>query len=107
MKIKLQVKKPHSGKNKIKTTEQIHKEILAEMEAERLNIQIVRDMAEQFWMLFDPPSQMVKHRKQMISWIATMNDALSSYWGEGATVTLDKCHKKFKCVGLDGRELWL
>jgi len=99
--------KLHIGKTKIKSTEQMHKEILAEMEAEDLNIQIVRDMAEQFWLFFDPPSQQIKFRREKISWLKTMNDALVSYWGEGAIVELDNCHKRFKCSGKDGRVLWL
>ncbi len=105
----LKIKKHKSQLNTgpIKTIEQLHKEILEANELDAKNITIVREMAEQFWLFFDPPSQQIKFRKEMLAWIQSMNDALISYWGEDSKVIIDNCHKMFQCVGPDGREVWV
>ena len=77
--------------------------MLKELEFEKLNIEMVRDLAKVFWQFFDHPSQQIKYRKEMNSFIETLGLAIISYWGEGSTITIDKCHKKFECRGVDGR----
>lgn len=94
-----------------KTLEQVHAELLKlwaqEDEQERLNITGVRDLVEAFWNTYPDPSDQIKYRKEIQKWVETMTSVLITYWGEGSKVSIDKCHRKFHCLGPDGREVWI
>lgn len=107
MGLKLITTKEQLKTTQSKTIDESHKEMMAEIELERLNIQLVRDMAENFWDIWNEPSDLIKYRHEIKTYMATMTDAIISYWGEGSEVTLDKCHRKFKCTATDGRIVWI
>jgi hypothetical protein len=91
------------------TTEMLYLDVLESFDKDKINLDIVRDMAHFFRMFFDTHEQRLKYHESMEQYQKLMTEALKSYWGISAEVVFDF---DLPIVGIkatcnDGREVVL
>lgn len=84
------------------TSDELYRDVLQQLENDRLNIEGVRDFVDNWRDCF-------AHQKELEPYIGNMElrilEALQSYWGRGSFVDVDRENMTITCFGSDGRKV--
>ena len=89
-------------KKKLPTSDELYRDVLAQLKSDELNIEAVRDFVDNWRDCFS-------HQKDLEPYITNMElrilEALQSYWGKGSFVDINRETMTVVCFGADGREV--